>query len=153
MPETRDFSLRRANQEDIYELMSFSQEFYNNSHLAKYFKFNHRKTGALIEEAIDREDFLVLVMEEGEEIIGGLMAFVSPCFFSDGKQTVCLAWYLKPKHRGLKKSLALVKEYENWAEEQEATLINLINVNMSAPKAFTKLGYEMNEVTFTKENK
>lgn len=151
MPQTEAFKLREANHEDIYELMSFSKEFYDNSHLNKTFSFNYKKTGGLIEEAIDRDDFLVLLMEKDEEIVGVLLAFLSPCFFSDDLQAVCLAWYLKPKHRGLKPSLSLIKAYEDWAIGKNVKLINLINVNMDAPSAFKKLGYDMNEITFTKE--
>jgi GNAT superfamily N-acetyltransferase len=151
MPETEDFNVRVAEPEDVYELVQISKEFYESSHVTDKLSFSPKITGSFIELTIESDIYLTVVAEDGNKIVGGLIAALFPTFFSEDTQALCIAWYLDPKYRKLKHSMQLLKIYEEWAKESGAKLSNLANVDMESPKAFTKLGYEMVETVFSKE--
>jgi hypothetical protein len=151
MPKTKGYSIREATQDDFYNLLIFSKEFHGNSHLKDLLEFSPKKTGELLETAINREDFTVFLLENGKELVGGLICMAADSFFSEDRQSICLAWYIRKEHRSLKNAIGLVNGYEEWSKTKGVKLINIINVKLETPRAFEKLGYKMTEVTFSKE--
>ena len=151
MPRTKDYSIREATEEDFLDLIIFAKEFYLNSHIQDIHSFSSSKTGNSIKGAIVGEDFGVFILECEDEIVGTFFSFVAGNFFSDDKQALCLAWYIRKGHRSIKNATGLVSFYEEWAKGKGAGMISIVNVNPKTPRAFERLGYKMNEVVFSKE--
>lgn len=154
MRRIQGFKIREATEDDFYELIVLSKQFYLDSHMSNIFSYDAKKTGEFIKTTIQHKDFYTAIVESEEgETIGCLLALSNECFFSRDVQATVIAWYVKPEYRSLKLMLALISAYEEWAKSKNAKWVNLVNVDMDVPSAFKKLGYSMTEVFYTKENK
>jgi len=155
MPKTKGYNIRQATQEDVIDLAILGKQFVRESQ-NELLGWNSQKVYDSLFDAIDRDDFCVLVLEDARDnIVGMLIGFVAPCFFSDVKQAAEIVWYVDPEHRGSKTSLKMVALYEEWAGFREAVYTTLVNLNVlkgdKVAKLYGRMGYKMVENTFTKE--
>lgn len=154
MARTGAYNVRQATEDDILDIAYIGKKFVKesqNTHLG----WSQDKVIQTLQEVIHRDDFLNLVLEKDEEIVGFFTAFATPSFFSDKLQAVELAWYVLPDHRKSRQSLKMLDEYEKWAKERGITQINMINLDVlnrdKVAKTYEKKGYKMTENTFSKE--
>lgn len=154
--QSNTYNIRRATKDDALDITFIGKKFVKESHNS-HLGWNKDKVFSFVTEAVDREDFLILVLENDDDIVGVLAAFVTPCFFSDEWQAVELTWYVLPEHRKTRKAIEMLEAYENWAKEKGVAQINTMNLDMLKPekvqKMYEKRGYRLVENTFAKELK
>ena len=154
MPRTKDYNIREATKEDVIDLAILGKQFVKESQNT-YLGWDATKVYDSLFDAVQREDFGVFVLVGGEEVVGMLICFATPCFFSNVTQAVEIAWYVDPDHRGSKKAHEMLDLYEEWAESRGAVCVNLMNLDIlnaeKVAKMYTKRGYVLAENTFTKE--
>ncbi len=159
MPRTKDYSVEVADVDDIFELTILAKEAYGEDIIDKeHFRFNTKKVGNLFAYTIPSDQFLVLKLTEGEEIVGYFLATISECFFALETQTLCLSWFIRPEHRSVRNAFSLLKTYEKWGKDSGAVVINMIDIRdhhysggrRIANTVFERLGYEMNETMYAK---
>lgn len=147
------YSIREATEHDVIDLAILGKEFVKESQNS-FLGWNSSKVYDALFDAIQREDFHIVVLQADTEIVGMLVCFVTPCFFSDVKQAVEIVWYVTPEHRGSKKALQMLEHYEQWAKEQGAVCVNLVNLEIlrgdRVAKLYKRLGYHLVENTFMK---
>jgi len=155
MPRTGDYSLRFATKEDVIPLAILGKQFTKESKNSKLFGWNMQKVYDSLFNIIDRDDFCVICLVNDAEVVGMLIALVTPCFFSDVSQAVEIAWYIDPDHRGTRVALKMINEYERWAKEAGAVCTNMINLEVlngdKVARMYNKRGYTLVENTFLKE--
>jgi GNAT superfamily N-acetyltransferase len=146
---------RVATEKDALDVVFLTKRFVRESGNMSTLGFDQGKVFDLFLDIVEREDFLVLVKEHEEEIVGMFVAFVVPCFFSEKVQAVELAWYTDKEHRGPRDNLKVIKMYEEWAKERGAVMVNLINLDQlngeKVGRFYNKNGYKIVENTFVKE--
>lgn len=154
MPKTQDYKIRIGEAGDVLDIVFLGKKFVKesqNTHLG----WDQDKAHDMAKMAVERDDFLVVVMEHEEEVVGFLVALVTPCFFSNKLQAVEMAWYVHKDHRGSGEALKMVDAYELWAREAGAILVNMINLDMlngdKVKRIYEKKGYHLVENTFVKE--
>ncbi len=117
--------------------------------------WNSSKVYDSLFDAVGRDDFGIFVLCADTEVVGMFLCFVTPCFFSDVKQAVEIAWYVDPEYRGSKMAAKMLKIYEQWAKERDAVCVNLVNLDVlrgvKVAKLYERMGYKMVENTFMKE--
>ena len=154
MPRTKDYSIREATEEDVIDLAILGKQFVKGSQ-NELLGWNSSKVYDSLADAIERDDFGIFVLCAGTEVVGMFFRFVTPCFFSDVKQAVEIAWYVDPEHRGSRKALQMLEMYEQWAKEHDAVCVNLVNLDVlrgdKIAKLYSRMGYKLVENTFTKE--
>lgn len=154
MPNQDKYDIRQAVKEDLLDVTYMVKRFVKesqNTHLG----WNQDKVYSSLCEMVGRDDFLILLLEHEDDIVGMFIAFAVPCMFSDKLQAVELAWYVLPDHRASRKSLKMIDMYEDWAKERNVALLNMINLDVINPEKaarfYERKGYKLAENTFTKE--
>ena len=150
MPKTKDYKVRIATCDDIFELTLLAREAYKGLPEKDHITFSSKKIGHLLETVMDSDKFLILSLVNGEEIVGYFFGVITDSFFAIETQATCLSLFIRPEHRGLRNALSLLKTYEEWGKKQGAVSVNIINIKMDSPKLYERLGYTMTEATFVK---
>ena len=99
---------------------------------------------------------VVFLAEKGGEVIGGLVAILSPVWYNmDRFYATELGWWVEKEHRTGTTALRLVKVFEKWAKDsgaEYATMCNMIHANeKQIGVVYEKKGYIMVEQTFMKK--
>jgi len=154
MPRTKAYNVRLATENDIIDISILGKQFAKESGNARL-GWDHTKVFNSLANAITREEFLILVLEYDDEIVGMFIGFIAECFFSLKTQSCELSWYVTPDHRGTKAAFEMVDIYEQWARDGGATMANLINLDIlnadKVAKFYRRKGYTLAENTFVKE--
>ena len=154
MPRTKDYSIRKAAKEDVIDLAILGKQFVKESQNG-FLGWNSSKVYDSLLDAVGRNDFGIFVLCADTEVVGMLIAFVAPCFFSDVVQASEIAWYVDPEHRGSRMAVKMLDYFESWAEDQGAVCANLMNLDVlnadKVAKMYNKRGYRLAENTFVKE--
>lgn len=153
MPKTKDYNIRVATLEDVFELTLLAREAYEGLKDKDVYTFSSKKVGELVLNTVGKENYLVLVLMDGEELVGYFFSMIVDCFFALEKQTTCISWFIRPEHRGLRNALSLLKVYEKWGKDNGSVTSNMINVKMGSSKVYEKLGYTLSEETYVKRIK
>jgi hypothetical protein len=149
---TEGSKVREATQEDLFELLMLGYEFIKEGpdHLKPFEK-------DLVEErlanAIDNEDYVVLVLDINGSLEGALVgACISPWMMSE-KFAVELAWFVRKSSRDGRGSIKMVKAYEAWAKSKGVTKICMSDLTklQGLGKLYNRLGYTLSETSYIKE--
>jgi len=90
MPRTKDYNIREATEEDVIDLAVLGKQFVKESNNYGLLGWDMKKVYDSLLDAVQREDFGVFVLCNGQEIVGMLICFATPCFFSHVTQAVRL---------------------------------------------------------------
>jgi GNAT superfamily N-acetyltransferase len=155
MPKIRAYKTREATEEDVIDLTMLGKQFLKETKNDRFLGWNSTKAHTFFLDATSREDFGTFVLCNEDEVVGMFVSFATPSFFSDVTQAVELVWYVDPEHRGSREALKLLDLYEEWAKEQGAVCVNLMNIDMlngpKVAKLYNRKGYTLTENTFVKE--
>lgn len=144
--------IREATQEDLFELLMLAYEFSKEGpdHLKPFEK-------DLVEErltnAIDNEDYVVLVLDVNGSLEGGLVGVcVAPWMMSE-KFAVELAWFVRKSARDGRGAIKMVKAYEAWAKSKGITKVFMSDLTklQGLEKLYNRLGYSLSETSYIKE--
>lgn len=103
----------------------------------------------LFKACVTDKDKIAIIKEEG----GILLGMVGPSLVGPFKQSVELAWWVDPEHRG--GSLEMIHMYEEWAKANGASLIEVKSMYKfpETGKIYSRLGYEPLEKSWVKKIK
>jgi len=152
VPSTEGSKVREATHEDIFELLMLAYEFSKEGpdHFKPFEKdvVEERLTGA-----IANEDYLVLVLENNEEIQGGIVSVCMAPWMMSEPFAVELAWFVRKSARDGRGAIKLVKAYETWAKSKGVTKIGMSDLTkiQSLGKLYERLGYSLSETSYIKE--
>ena len=152
MQETEGSSVREATQEDLFELLMLAYEFSKEG--PDHFKpFEKDLVEVRLANAIDSEDYVVLVLEVNGSIEGGIVgACIAPWMMSESF-AVELAWFVRKSSRDGRGAIKLVKAYEAWAKSKGVTKICMSDLTklQGLGKLYNRLGYSLTETSYIKE--
>lgn len=114
--------IRDAVKDDMPQLMELGRMMYAEARRLNKMKFVPAKAYVTISSLIGTEHGFVRVAEEDGQIIGGLVAYVEPHWFSTDMMACDLALFVRPDKRGGLAAPRLVKEYVAWARERGAVI-------------------------------
>lgn len=136
-------NLRIAKLEDSNKAVKLLLEFYKASDLP--FPTNAAWAMALFKACVNDAD-KIAIMKDG----GILLGLIGNSLLGPFKQAHEIVWWVSPDSRG--GSLEMLKEYENWAEEQGAKLIEVKSLNKfpDSEYIYERLGYEPVETSWIK---
>ena len=149
---TEGSKVREATKEDLFEILMLGYEFIKEGpdHLKPFEK-------DLVEErlinAIDNEDYVVLVLDVNGSLEGSLIgACIAPWMMSE-KFAVELAWFVRKSSRDGRGAIKLVKAYEAWAKSKGVTKVCMSDLTklQGLGKLYNRLGYSLTETSYIKE--
>jgi GNAT superfamily N-acetyltransferase len=117
---------RRAVEGDVADLVALSAAFHAESPVHSRLGFVPEKMGALIMDAIVNPDWLLLVAcDDAGAIVGTILLYCLPAFFSYDLEVGDIGFYVLPEHRGGRAALLLMKEAMDWSEMKGAARVQL----------------------------
>jgi GNAT superfamily N-acetyltransferase len=145
--------LERLQVFDIAETIELMFEF--NKHFKKETKLNKNKLRHLFELSVAYPNkFYCQLMKDDNKIVGFLGGSASEGIFSDAVLAHELGWFIQPEYRGHRKSLQMLKDFEQWAkEEAKADMVIMVYAETMSnlDKIYEKKGYEAVEHTYMKK--
>ena len=151
MQETQESKIRKATEDDVFDILILSREF--SKEAPKTHKWNKEKTEQFIFSALQNTNMTIFVLDVGGEIEGLLVGLLSELYMSHTVQATELAWFVSKEYRGKSASLELIKHFEKWAKENGANQIGMGDIEgiSSLEKLYNRLGYERAETVYLKE--
>jgi GNAT superfamily N-acetyltransferase len=114
--------IRKLKSSDIAEVMILAKAMHEESPFYNRYPFSEEKITRLYEVFLQNPDWLCVVAELNEKIIGFLAVTIVPTFFGDARFVEDISFYVEPKYRGTSAALRLVRFVEEWAIMQMRSL-------------------------------
>lgn len=149
-------TVRRAKPADLDTLTEMGERFLAYSPLAAVVGAQPDALRATLSALISSDTMLapgnalVLVAERDGDIIGALVALLTPVWFAPRSRIATeLAWWVDEAHRGGKAALKLHDAFEQWAlaSGAQAQVLSDLVIDGEAPagKIIERLGYRLAE--------
>lgn len=155
MLQTKAFDIRPATLGDKYEIARLGKEFLKESDHLDRLGFDWEVFLKFLEASIANEAFFVQVAEVDEEVVGFMLACLSPSYFSGAAQATELVWYINKNYRKSRIAARLQSSYEEWAREEGAVTCSVGHLvtpqSERIAKLYSRRGYDKVETTYTKE--
>ncbi len=146
--------IRKLKSSDIAEVMILAKAMHEESPFYNRYPFSEEKIVRLYEVFLQNPEWLCVVAELNEKIIGFLAVTIVPTFFGDARFVEDISFYVEPKYRGTSAALRLVRFVEEWAIMNEVAAIRVGITTGTNPKTagsfFVRLGYEESGRLYTK---
>lgn len=145
------YMIRKAEIKDFEIILDMCAEFWQHTQFEEPFRRYH--TRKMIQMAYDHE--LLIVAENGGEVVGFLAAIKSPLLGSDlAWMATELAWWINPSNRGTMLGMKLIETFEKLCMEQGVKYVNMAFMETSMPEQiksmYKKFGYTLQETMYTK---
>jgi GNAT superfamily N-acetyltransferase len=114
--------IRAATHDDIPRLAELGRQMHVESRFARL-PLDDGKVRALFVELIESADGLLIVAENGGEVIGGFAGYVCEHYFARTLVAGDYALFIAPEHRGGMAAPRLLKAYVAWAKSRGAVMI------------------------------
>jgi len=147
---------RKGKPTDLKQLVAHGEEFWTHT---TYFKkgrpYSPETVGILCTWLMEEGGFILVLADDDDNVKGFGLVAVTPFIFDKTFDSALeLAYYIAPECRG-KYGLRLLQGMESKAKEHGAAFMSMITMEDSDPdtaaRIYNKLGYEKNEVVYTKE--
>lgn len=143
--------MKLASLDDLENLVTLSEEFFNESPYTELpFSRDHVR-GSLIEILTKDKTESVIIYEEGKGFIIGIVA---PLLFSPVRAAVEVAWFVSKDERKGRLGLGLLEAFEYWSKEvaktDVTTMSDLSNLDLS--RLYERRGYRLFENSYLRKN-
>jgi GNAT superfamily N-acetyltransferase len=112
--------IRDATADDVPALVELGRVMHAESARFSRLAFSEARLDATLRIAIERH--FARVIEVDGEVIGGMVALLTPHWFSDDLTACDLALFTHPRARGTSAAARLLKEYAAWAKASGSML-------------------------------
>jgi len=152
-----DYLIRSAEQRDVLDIVISVKQFCKEVPHAAWGKFDSTKVQELISNLIDNEAGFVHVVTHEEEIVGAMIACVTPLPINSFVFAQELMFWLDPSHRNGRTAPKLIDSYVAWAEKAGCDFIRLSTLDhlldSRAGVLFKRKGFTPVETAYIKEVK
>lgn len=123
---------REAVQADLDSLVALLREGQSNSQFADIPVDDYRAIPN-IEAFLKEPSVLCLVLADGDEIVGALLAQIIPLWWAYGDAAQDVFFYVKPDYRG--RGIRLMRAYRRWAKAFESVIYIHYGISFGGPEA------------------
>lgn len=139
--------IRRATGRDVEGILRMGLRFHAESRYAAAMTPNVEQLARLLEYLL--EFGFLLVLERNGDVVGMLAAHALPNPVSGELVASEVAWWVDPEYRGGSGAVRMLVEFEEWAEERGAFLVQMIApAGSSIGRLYMRRGYEQLETTW-----
>jgi ribosomal protein S18 acetylase RimI-like enzyme len=136
--------IRDAQLSDVPRLVEMGQRFIKETSYSKHLRDNPECAAVLITSLIEKGSLLIL--EQGQEIIGMLGFVMFPHFMSGDLTAGEIFWWVEPEHRG--QGLKLLREMERRARVEGAKYVQMVAPNEKVGRLYERLGFDRIETSY-----
>lgn len=136
--------IRRATLSDMPALLQLGERMHAESAFARH-AFDTETATDTITSYISLPHRALWVALRGDVVVGGLLAFIAPFYFSRALYAGELALYVGAEHRGGSAAFRLVRELLAWAREKAVAEVRVgVTAGINNPvgvKLYTGMGF------------
>lgn len=110
--------IRNASLADLGMLLVLAEQMHAESPRFRVRRFSVNKMAALFTGLIDRDDGLVLVAEQGGELIGVFAGYTMEDWFGPDKVAGDFGLFVTPARRGGLDAARMIRRYVQWARSR-----------------------------------
>lgn len=147
--------IRRYVTSDWGRVITMARSFHAESPVHSPHPFSLKGVRQLLDTAVERTDWYPAVCIDGDAIIGMMLLFHMPMFFSDATEVGDLTFYVVPEKRGTRAAYMMLKAAEKWAEDCDASVLRIgITTGIAAEQVqsfFEKMGHRQIGVLMEKK--
>lgn len=146
-------TIRRATKDDAEALFVMARKF------VAFAPYHDKATASDDELRASIKHFTehatIFVAEKCGTVIGMLVAVLAPMWYAPScKVATELAWWVEQEHRGGTAAIRLIQAYENWARNEQASMVTMSNLEVGddnrVASMLKRMGYRMTEQSHTK---
>ena len=146
--------MRRATHDDIAALIELGRPFLAAHPVLVGVVITDEQLQGVLANIIEHGVIIVAESIDGS-LIGMLAGMVAPMWCApDIKCAAELAWWMKPGHRHGMTAVRMVRDFEEWAEQQNAThtvMSSIPSLGGRASALIERLGYAAVETAYVKQ--
>ena len=143
--------MRRATHDDIAALIELGRPFIAAHPVLSGVVITDEQLQSVLTNVIDQGVIIVAESLDGS-LVGMLAGMVAPMWCApDTKCATELAWWMKPGHRHGMTAIRMVRDFEEWAEQQNATHTVMSSIPQMGQRAgdfIERLGYKHIETAY-----
>lgn len=143
--------MRRATHDDIAALIELGRPFIAAHPVLSGVGITDAQLQSVLTNVIDQGVIIVAESLDGS-LVGMLAGMVAPMWCApDTKCATELAWWMKPGHRHGMTAVRMVRDFEEWAEQQNAThtvMSSIPQMGQRAGEFIERLGYKHIETAY-----
>jgi RimJ/RimL family protein N-acetyltransferase len=145
--------MRYATQDDVLALVELGRPFVEQHPMLKGIAVSHESLATAISNIIEQGVVIVSEAPDGS-LIGFLAGMIAPVWCApDFKVAAELAWWMKPGHRNGMAAIRMLRQFENWAEGQNAAQVvvsSIPSISQKVGDLYDRMGYELIENSYRK---
>jgi hypothetical protein len=137
-----------ATPADIAEILDLGQQMHAESAF-RHFDIDIPKCAMLIHTCLTNPDthFIRVAVGPTNEIVGMLLGYISEYYFGRDLIASDYLWYVTPEYRGSRAAVLLLRDFQKWAEERNASEVHMgLSTGVHAEKVgalLENLGYDL----------
>ncbi len=151
MVKTTPTNIREATEEDALDCLILFKQFHKESKVP--YSWDAKKTQEVFVQTLPLDNFVTLVAEINNEVVGFICAMYSEPFFSSEKISTEVAWFVNKEYRNSTAGFRLMKSYEDWARGKGVKYIGMTYLEnvTDLSEVYEKKGYSKAETQYMKE--
>ena len=145
--------MRYATHDDVLALVELGKPFVQQHPMLKGVAVSDEQLVGVLTNLIDIG--VIIVAEDAEGgLIGMLAGMMAPVWCAPSHKVAAeLAWWMKPGHRNGMTAIRMLRQFEAWAEAQEASQVvvsSIPSISQKVGDLYDRLGYELIENSYRK---
>ncbi len=151
MVKTTPINIREATEEDALDCLILFKQFHKESKVP--YSWDAKKTQQVFVQTIPLENFVTLVAEREDEVVGFICGMYAEPFFSSEKISTEVAWFVSKEYRNSTAGFRLMKAYEEWALSKGVKYVGMTYLEniTDLSEIYEKKGYTKAETQYMKE--
>lgn len=145
-------NIRPATEDDVDGIVAMSAKFYATTSYRSFANMDEETVADLVRTLI--ETGVMLVAEDGGELIGMAGLFVAPFMFNKHKTGAYeVVWWVSPDSRGSGAGMGLLRAIDKACLDKGCAIIQMVTLANSPPHArhaYESMGYTHSESSYTK---
>jgi hypothetical protein len=145
--------MRYATHDDILALVELGRPFVEQHPMLKGVAVSDESLATTLGNVIDH-GVIIVAEDPNGELIGFLAGMLCPVWCApEFKVATELAWWMKPGNRNGMTAIRMLRQFESWAEGQDAAQVIVSSIPAISKKVgnlYGKLGYQLVENSYRK---
>lgn len=147
-------TVRKATEDDIFDIMPLIKMFYHEGGYTDM-KYDPKYVSEIFLNYLRTDNCETFLYESDGQVVAMLVASIVPQPFNKSPAAYEIAWYVHPDSRGSSAAIRVYKAFEEWAKENNCSLLSMSRIegldDENLIKMYDKMDLKLREHIYMKE--